>query len=216
MPPGKHIPTTKRQYHHGDLKSALLQAAESVLEDKGVAGFTLRECARRAGVSHAAPAHHFRDVQHLLTVMATVAFERLNTSMRERREQAGNDPKAALQAIGEGYIAFASNNPQHFALMFRPQLLDRDDPAFKKEAQSAFTALATALSALHGGKAPLTHTAGRTDLILFWSVVHGFSQLYLEGKFRPDTPGLGADMQLETLARQMLQRLLELFPSTPA
>lgn len=205
----------KTTYHHGDLRTALLDAAESVLTDKGVAGFTLRECARRAGVSHAAPKHHFRDVRHLLTVLATVAFTRLNESMRQYRERLSDpDPKSVLQAIGEGYIAYAADNPHLFNLMFDWQLLDREDPDLKAQSQPAFMELASAIAAVRGIPDAMSDDAGRVDVVLVWSAVHGFSQLFLLGNFKIGQEGdCETDRQawMQSLSRQMVARLMRLF-----
>lgn len=208
-------PARKSTYHHGDLKAALLDAAETILVDKGVEGFTLRECARRAGVSHAAPKHHFRDVRHLLTVLATIAFSRLNQAMRSRRERlAEPDPTSVLQAIGEGYIAFAADNPHLFNLMFNWQLLDREDEALKAESRPAFMELASAIAAVRGIPDTMCDDAARVDVVLVWSAVHGFSQLFLLDNFKIGQEGDSeTDRQawMQTLSRQMVKRLLQLF-----
>lgn len=205
----------KSAYHHGDLRTALLDAAEGVLVDKGVAGFTLRECARRAGVSHAAPKHHFRDVRHLLTVLATLAFKRLNVSMQFHRDQLANpDPKSVLQAIGEGYIAYAADNPHLFNLMFDWQLLDREDLDLKAHSQPAFMTLASAIAEVKGIPEAMSDDAGRVDVVLVWSVVHGFSQLFLLGNFEIGQSGDSeADRQawMRSLSHQMMTRLMGLF-----
>lgn len=208
-------PTRKRTYHHGDLRAALLDAAESVLADKGVEGFTLRECARRAGVSHAAPKHHFRDVSHLLTVLATIAFERLNIAMSSRREQLTHpEPRSVLQAIGEGYIAFAADNPHLFNLMFNWQLMDRADPDLKAQSEPAFMELASAIAAVKGVPDAMEDCEARVDVVLVWSVVHGFSQLFLLDNFKIGQEGQSEEARrawMQTLSQQMVARLLQLF-----
>ena len=207
------MPAGKKTYHHGNLRAALLTAAESVLEDKGIEGFTLRECARRAGVSHAAPKHHFQDVQDLLTAMAITAFQRLNEAMCSRRAQAENDPRAILQATGEGYIAFAAANPQHFSLMFQKQTLDWSNSELKAVSQTAFMELANAVAAVRGVEDAMSEPDARTDVILMWSVAHGFAQLFLQQQFGPGKFEQGQDRQqhLKALSREMLERLLQLY-----
>ncbi|GGX49933.1 TetR-like C-terminal domain-containing protein [Saccharospirillum salsuginis] len=205
--------TGKRRYHHGDLKAALLEAAEAVLAEKGLEGFTLRECARRAGVSHAAPKHHFRDVGHLLTVLATLAFQRLNAAMGHRKSMIeSQDARAVLQAIGEGYIAFAADNPHLFNLMFNCALLDNQDPELTAESEAAFKELARSVAAVRDVDDAMTDEAGRLDVVLMWSVVHGFSQLFIFGQFEI---GRGEDESreawLQRLSRQLMARLLALY-----
>jgi AcrR family transcriptional regulator len=171
-----------KRYHHGDLRAALLDAAEAELAEKGVDGFTLRGCARRAGVSHAAPAHHFADVTELLTEMAAVGFERLAESMRERRAKAASDPRAQFIASGQGYIDFAMKNPQHFMLMFGGAALDRTSERLKCVGDAAFGDLLEVVSAMMGGVDPLTEHRGRINVTFAWSLVHGFAKLRIEAR----------------------------------
>ena len=106
-----------RPYHHGDLAAALLDAGEAELAEKGVEGFSLRGVAKRAGVSHAAPAHHFGDARGLLTAIATRGFERLIARQQDFQREAPPIPRAQLEASGLGYVAFATENPALFRLM---------------------------------------------------------------------------------------------------
>src|SRR5262245_25989316 len=98
------------KYHHGDLRAALIVAATELLREHGLEAFTLRECARRAGVSHAAPAHHFGDARGLLTACAAAGFEHLADAMEHGAGSAGSDAQARLRAVGAGYIGFALEN----------------------------------------------------------------------------------------------------------
>lgn len=170
----------REAYHHGDLRRALLEAAELVLAERGVAGFTLRECARRAGVSHAAPAHHFRDARGLLTALAALGFATLTACMREAR--AGiDDPRERLRAIARGYVAFARRHPDRFRLTFSRSRLDGDDPAYQAASEEAFGELEAAIRLVHAAPdAPLEGPL-RASLTQAWAVVHGFAYLLLEG-----------------------------------
>lgn len=195
----------KRTYHHGDLRAALLEAAEQVLADKGVESFTMRECARRAGVSHAAPAHHFKDVTSLLTAMATVAFERLTAAMREAKIAAPADPTSQLRAAGVGYVRFARENPQHFRLMFRCSVVDEGDPVLKETARGAFMELVTTVSACHGIDNALEDQTAGSDVMLLWSMVHGFAYLYLENQLPLRE---AEELDMEALVIKLLDRVL--------
>jgi AcrR family transcriptional regulator len=114
------------RYHHGDLPNALRSAAVEVIRERGLGAFSLREVARRAGVSHTAPAHHFGDVRGLLTSIATEGFEALHRVTAEA--VAGfDDPVEQLQAIGEAYVGLARSHPAHCEVMFRRDLVDQDD-----------------------------------------------------------------------------------------
>lgn len=172
-------------YHHGDLRAALLDAAEAELAERGVHGFTLRSCARRAGVSHAAPAHHFPDVTALLTEMAAVGFEDLTSSMRDWRARAEDTPRAQFVACGHGYIDFALQHPQHFLLMFGGTGLDRTNERLNAAGDSAFGQLLEVVAAMLGTSDPLEERGGRIGVAGAWSLVHGFAKLRIE------TTGLG-------------------------
>jgi AcrR family transcriptional regulator len=185
-------------YHHGDLRAALLDAAAGILQEKGIEGFSLRECARRAGTSHAAPAHHFGDAQGLLSEFAASGFERMVAMMRGARTQAGPDAWEQLRATGRAYIDFALENRAAFQLMFRADRLDQGRPRLAQASAAAFDELRTALAALHGGRAPAP------QLMLAWSAVHGFATLLLE--HAADGMRQGQDMQ--AFSREMGDALL--------
>ena len=166
------------RYHHGDLREALLAAGEAVLAERGVEDFTLRECARRAGVSHAAPAHHFGDAAGFLAELAAVGFDRLTAAMEERRAGSGPEPLAQLHAIGRGYITFAVRNRALFQIMFRHDGIGAGSPSLQRAGATAFgvlqAAMARVIAAHRPAQAPLP------SLALAWSAVHGFATLLIE------------------------------------
>ena len=168
-------------YHHGDLRRALLASAEMVLAERGVEGFTLRECARRAGVSHAAPAHHFGDVTGLLTALAALGFETLIAAMQEARVGI-EDPTERLRAIGRGYVAFARGYPERFRLTFDWHRLNHEDPALRAAGGAAFEELETAIRLVAGMPNEPLEGDLLADLVHTWSLVHGFSHLLLSGQ----------------------------------
>src|SRR5688572_23464088 len=132
-------------YHHGELKSALLDAAASVLADHGVEGFTLRECARRAGVSHGAPAHHFGDVRGLLTALTAESFAQLEALMLEYRARAADDAYAQFAATGLAYVDYALAHRARFQLMFRSDRLTFGDPALAEISSRVYQQLDSTL-----------------------------------------------------------------------
>ena len=118
-------PPAPRPYHHGDLRAALIAAAEAEIDAHGVESFSLRAVAKRAGVSHAAPAHHFGDANGLLTALAAEGFARFVETQRAHEAAAPPGQPDRLVAAGLGYIAFATGHPALFRLMFasrRPRL----------------------------------------------------------------------------------------------
>ncbi|MFG2622597.1 TetR/AcrR family transcriptional regulator [Streptomyces sp. NPDC048507] len=170
-----------RTYHHGDLRRAVLAAAVEVIRSDGVAAISLRDLARRAEVSHAAPAHHFGDKAGLLTAIATEGFDLLAAALATVPADAAH----RLREMGARYVEFALGHPAHFEVMFRPGLLHHDDPelaAAKERASRPLHAGARDLPA--NGRAP---DARRTALAA-WSLAHGFATLQLSGSLpAPET-----------------------------
>jgi AcrR family transcriptional regulator len=171
----------QQSYHHGDLHDALLKAAETVLERDGVQGLTLRAAAREAGVSHAAPTHHFGDMTGLLSELAAVGFRRFGAALREAASQQGT-AHARLDAMGMAYVTFARSHPGLFMLMFRSERLDFERPALRDAMTESNVALASGVGAQLGeivtpGRLTLAQAA---EMIRAWSIVHGFAVLLLD------------------------------------
>lgn len=179
----RYSSVAEKAYHHGDLRRALLDAAEAELAEKGPDGFSLRSVARRAGVSHAAPAHHFADVDALLKGLAQVGFERLTAAMREEQEQAGRDPAEQFKASGLGYVRFAIANPHLFHLMFGARMAGEIPVEMARAGDAAFSVLLNAVAKLHGQDVLRTEE-GWVAVTAAWSLVHGFAHLAIGGKMR--------------------------------
>jgi AcrR family transcriptional regulator len=172
-------------YHHGSLRQALIDATESLLADKGPGGFSLREVARRAGVSPAAPAHHFGDASGLLTAVATLGFEGLAMALREGEARGGRDPRRRLREQGLAYVAFAMRFPGRFRLMFGDALRVAD-PELQRAGNDAFNVLENGVRMALGipPARPLDDKAW-TALLALWSVVHGYAHLTIAGRLDP-------------------------------
>jgi len=169
-------------YHHGDLPAALLKAVESAVAECGVNGVSLRDVARRAGVSHSAPAHHFGSKAGMLTAFATAGYELLARSvMTEAELSRPADEASELAALGRGYVRFAIGHPSHFEVMFRMDVLNADDPAFRRASEAAYALLTAtiercrAAGRLHGRSAEVVAVSA-------WSLVHGLAALWLSGR----------------------------------
>lgn len=193
-------------YHHGALRAALLDAAEAILLERGVEAFSLRECARRAGVSHAAPAHHFGDAKGLLTAFATLGFERMADRMAKYRERAGADPVAQLLAVGQAYIDFALAHRAQFQLMFRRDRLDATDTECAAAGGRAAAMLNTSLAAAMRSRG-LSFDDAPQRTLLAWAAVHGFATLALEGVLKDARLLGGGRTAASTLGAQMLRAL---------
>lgn len=167
-----------RRYHHGNLRQALLESAEQILREQGVAGLKLRAIAKRAGVSHTAADPHFGDLVGLLSELAAIGYERLAGAMAGAP---GSAPQAA--AIARGYIGFAAANPDLFALMFRGDTLDMGRPRLQQAAQAAFLALAAAAGS-PADQTGLSLAAGGR-MAASWAVVHGLSMLLIDDRLSP-------------------------------
>lgn len=177
--------TERGSYHHGDLRRALLVAAEQELTEKGFEGFTLRSCAKRAGVSHAAPAHHFGDMTGLLSALAAEGFERFLKVTTARVEKAGtDDPDAGMIAMGLGYVEFARANPALFTLMFSSKKPDHDDERLRQAGTAAFAQLVGGVAAMIGSEDPLSSREGRRRVAATWAIVHGLSHLLLSQQMK--------------------------------
>ncbi len=116
--------TAKLAYHHGDLRAALIQSALEIIEEIGPQGLTIREVARRAGVSHAAPYRHYANKDELILAVVEHGFELLHHNMQQAREEAGDDPLAQFAASGEAYVDFALGYPTYYRVMFSGDLLN--------------------------------------------------------------------------------------------
>ncbi|WP_343715572.1 TetR/AcrR family transcriptional regulator [Inquilinus sp.] len=198
----------RERYHHGDLQRALIAATEAILTERGVEGFTLREAARRAGVSAAAPAHHFGSAAGLLTEVALLGFETLTRFLRDGMAEGGTDPAARLRGQGLGYVRFARAHPARFLLMFRKDRLNWQDGRLRAAGQRAFAELEDAVRAYRGIPAggPLDRAA-LTTVLAAWSVVHGFAHLALDGKFDGVGEGHGIGPVNDAILAEMVAGL---------
>ena len=156
--------STSASYHHGDLRAALLQAAGELLEKQGIAGLSLREAARQAGVSHNAPYRHFPDRDALLAALAAEGFSWLSKGFEN-----------AARERGLAYVRFALKHPQRFRLMFGGVVPIASYPELREQGLRAYKGLEDSFRDL-GDDAPVAAAAA-------WSLVHGLSNLILDGHF---------------------------------
>ena len=169
-------------YHHGDLPAALLAAVESAVRDGGVSGVSLRDVARRAGVSHGAPAHHFGSKAGLLTAFATAGYHLLAESViKEVAASEAASGAAELAAIGRGYVRFAVGHPAHFEVMFRLDALSPGDAEFAAASEAAY-GLLTATVGRCRAEGRLHGRSPEVVAVSAWSLVHGLSALWISGR----------------------------------
>jgi AcrR family transcriptional regulator len=200
---------TRKAYHHGDLRQKLMAVTEEIILEKGVDGFTLREAARRAGVSPAAPAHHFEDARGLLTAVALLGFQEFGEALRKADAAGGSDPERRLQAQGQAYVRFALEHPARFQLMFRKERLDAANAELAAVAKQSYDVLEGAIRAATGTPSGAELSPGGQGYLLAnWSVVHGFAHLALGRQLRdPHGQPFPLDTLLHTLLPAVLQQL---------
>lgn len=179
---------TETPYHHGALREALLKAAERILERDGLAGLTLRAVAREAGVSHAAPTHHFGDLTGLISELAAIGFRNFNAAMIVARNSETHPLMKGL-ANAKAYVAYARAHPGMYSLMFRTERLDYSRPSLHEAASASFQGLAS--SARFARPEQLTEDAlealsldHAAVIARNWSLVHGFTMLMLDGRLK--------------------------------
>jgi AcrR family transcriptional regulator len=160
------MPAAARPYHHGNLRPALLAAAVAAIEQAGPAAVSLREVARRAGVTHAAAAYHFGDKAGLLTAVAVEGYRLLGESLRDAQAH------GSFLDVGVAYVRFAVDHRAHFEVMYRPELYRSGDA-------DVLRARAAAARLLYGSDNP--SAAEMEAGVAAWSLVHGLATLWLNG-----------------------------------
>lgn len=203
-------------YHHGHLRQALLDAALHLITEHGIDSLTLREVARQAGVSHAAPYHHFADKSALVEAVVVESFHGLTTALREATTSSAT-PIEHVMTLGKAYIRFAVEHPAAFRLMFRPELrhasfserpeYPANSSLIDEAALEAYQLLTDGIIACQqagcipvGDPAPLTLTA--------WSTVHGLALLILDGSLGTMVPREQRGEEVDHLTKSVTQILM--------
>jgi AcrR family transcriptional regulator len=190
---GSRPAKSSSRYHHGDLRNALVETALRVVAEEGLEALTLRELARRLGVSHSAPAHHFADKAALLREVAVTGFSLLAEAMA--RAAAAQAPRARLRALGRAYGRFAVGQPAFFRVMFGPYVAGQaePDPRVLEAGGASFLVLARCIQELSSADAAeverLTAAA--------WSLMHGAATLYVDGPLRFQLAGAATPASFE-------------------
>jgi len=177
--------TLIKPHHHGNLREALINAGIELLEEGGISALTLRKCAARAGVSHAAPAHHFSGLQGLIQAIAQQGMTRFATAMQDKIDAADAQPFPRLYAMCEGYLAFYQTHPALANLMFNQKRAEPIKSNGGRNANAAFKILVSTCAPFKHG--PLGHQA--TEYAV-WSLIQGFSHLSIMGQIdcNPEGP----------------------------
>jgi AcrR family transcriptional regulator len=174
-----------KNYHHGDLKNALINAGVKILARDGVGGLSLRKVAKQAGVSHAAPYAHFADKQALIAAISTEGFKQLYSQIETVKQTYRTNPETLLIEVAWAYVQFALNEPDRFKLMFSSVLeKEKDYPDFVENSQKNFRQLVEIVEICQQAE---VLKKGAPDLLALslWGTVHGFVSLLLEGQISP-------------------------------
>lgn len=172
----------RKNYHHGDLKNALIQAGVEILSKEGIEGLSLRKVAQRAGVSHSAPYSHFPDKQSLIAAISTEGFHRLYNELDAAISAHSKNPKRQLQQSALAYVRFALNHTDTFKIMFSGVLeKEKEYPAFVEISHKTFQRVLDVVKACQEAGLLRSGLPGMTAVAV-WGQVHGIISLALEGQ----------------------------------
>lgn len=200
------VTKSKAPYHHGDLRNSLIEAAISLIREKGPKAFSLREVAKKAGVSHGAPYRHFADREGLLAAIATYGFTDLAERVQAVRAANPNDPLAELRQAGQAYVSLAVENPEMIQLMFGGYI-DKDncaDTPLSEASERAFNELLETVTRCQ--QAGLMKPASTEVLALTtWSLMHGAAMLIAGGNMSEEVTGQSASELLDNMQTILFQ-----------
>ncbi len=174
-------PGTRRGYHHGNLREALITAALELISQKGPAGFTFADAARAAGVSPAAPYRHFRDRDALMADVARRGFEEFADALARAWDGGKPTPREAFERVGRAYLEFASKEPAFFSAMFESGLPVADYPEVGEAGDRAFAVLREACEALAATLPKERRPPSLMMALHIWSLSHGIAALFGRG-----------------------------------
>ncbi len=170
------------QYHHGDLKNALIQAGIEILSKEGLQAFSLRSVAKRAGVSHAAPYSHFADKEALIAAIAAEGYRKLYAKLAAA-QQSSSDPLTRLQETAFAYLQFALDEPDHFKITFSGVVeAEKNYPEYVEQSQRCYALVVELVTEcqIHG---LFVEENVQFLAVSIWSSIHGFAQLALANQF---------------------------------
>lgn len=188
----------KKRYHHGNLKHALIEAALTLIEEKGPLHFTLREAARLAGVAPSAPYRHFESKIALMTAIAEEGIRRLTATMVEEMKGCSEEPSERFQAMGIGFVKFAVQNPSHFRVMYIPEY---NDPELSDGLKEAMAENYEQIFSLFGEMGETDSVSPFDPNLLFLTAqatTYGLARMFVDGQMA--RIGIGPE-QVEDIAR---------------
>lgn len=169
---------SRRGYHHGNLREALIQAAQELIRAKGPAGFTIAEAARLAGVSPAAPYRHFPDAESMLAEVATRGFDLFHDRLAAALAAAPADAARAAETVGRAYLAFAREEPAFYATMFEARIAREPYPGLQAASDRAFGVLRAVADRLSAAARIQPRPPALMIALHLWSTAHGIASLF--------------------------------------
>lgn len=197
-----------KSYHHGDLAQELRLVAADLIAERGAGGFSLREVARRAGVSHAAPTHHFGDATGLLTAVAIDALRHLHAAVTNAAEGI-DDPRRRLVAMGRAYVEASAAHPGHCAVAFRHDLVNETDPSYLGAADAAHGVFFATVAEIAETTAEPLDVGTATSL--GWATMQGLVELYSNMEEIGERHGQGSPPPIGTVAEQLAEIIVKGF-----
>jgi AcrR family transcriptional regulator len=191
-----------------NVRAVLLRCVGELVREHGVGFVSLREVARRARVSHGAPAKHFRNKAGMLTAFATEGYTLLaETVAAEMTRAVAGDPRAQLSAVGRGYVRFAVKHRAHFEIMFRLDWLDKDNEAFVAAGEAAYALLSTKVAACDEAGL-LAGSSPEIVAVAAWSMMHGLAALWIGGRLQGRLSIDDSEVVAGEVARLFVERVL--------
>lgn len=191
---------TRTRFHHGDLRRALLEASLAVLDESGPDAVTIREVARRTGVSHAAPVNHFRDRKVLLTEIASRLFGELSLEIELAIARGGSSPRERIAAFADGLIRFGLSRPNRFRMLWRRDLVDHGNPELARAMDGIYDQLVAEILAADQAQSSDPDTLA----VALWSMAHGYVSLRLDGNLKANSDRVTGQARFDAMVDRLI------------
>lgn len=186
-----------KQFHHGDLKLALLRAARDLLDEKGESGIGVRAVARKVGVSHAAPVNHFKDRRALLTALTAELINDIRVDIDNRLKTVSEDPVTRIETIANAFIDYGAHYPNRYSLLWRYDIVDHESELMRSKADIIYDLICDEINKLTSGR----NVDRDTIAIGLWSMLHGYIDLKIVGMFEDRADSVTGEDRPRALVR---------------
>ncbi|MBV7266073.1 TetR/AcrR family transcriptional regulator [Erythrobacter ani] len=193
----------KQSFHHGNLREAILEASLEILDEDGADAITIREVARRTGVSHAAPVNHFKDREALLTEVALGLYAELSQAVSEKIDEGSGSGLERVEAFAFALISYGIARPHRYRMLWRHDLIDTKDRRLAMLADGLYDRLVEEIGVARSDGDFDNHTVA----IGLWSMAHGYVSLRLDGNFEAARDEMSGETRQEAIVRAFLRSL---------